>query len=376
MSQNSYIVLKDHKIFFVGGTDFKTNNKVFKRGQMYVESFKPKKTNGKKIILIHGGGQSGAGFISTADGRRGWLHNFLDKGYEVYIVDQPGRARSGYSEILYGKYLERETNLDDAERRFTAMATKGNWPQAKTHTQWPSNGLRGDQVFEQYMASQVNTMADRIDIEEMSKIALSDLIDQIGDTAVLGHSQGGPFCWLAADVRPKQVKACIAVEPNGPPFFNVSYGGIQHSHLDKQTFKKNDFDKDWYQTSSEPDRPNGITYSALTYDPPLKQGEKLIPEIDTQKTPDNLVQCFLQKEPARKLVNLSKTKILILTAESSYHAPYDHGTSNFLKQAGVNHDFIRLEDHKIKGNGHMMMHEKNSNEVSNFIMNWLDKNYG
>jgi len=376
MSQNSDIVLKDHKIFFVGGTDFKINNKVFKRGQMYVESFKPKNTNGKKIILIHGGGQSGAGFISTADGRRGWLHNFLDKGYEVYIVDQPGRARSGYSENLYGKYLERETNLDDAERRFTAMSTKGNWPQAKTHTELPSNGIRGDQVFEQYMASQVNTMADRIDIEEMSKIALSELIDKIGDTAVLGHSQGGPFCWLAADVRPKQVKACVAVEPNGPPFFNVSYGGIQHSHLDKQTFKKNDFDKGWYQTSSEPDRPNGITYSALTYDPPLKQGEKLIPEIDTQKTPDNLVQCFLQKEPARKLVNLSKTKILILTAESSYHAPYDHGTSNFLKQAGVNHDFIRLEDHKIKGNGHMMMHEKNSNEVSNFIMNWLDKNYG
>ena len=342
---------------------------------MYVESFKPKNSNEKKIVLIHGGGQSGAGFISTADGRRGWLHSFLDKGYEVYIVDQPGRARSGYSENLYGKYLERETNLDDAERRFTAMATKGNWPQAKTHTQWPSNGLRGDQVFEQYMASQVNTMADRIDIEEMSKIALSDLIDQIGDTAVLGHSQGGPFCWLAADVRPQRVKACVAVEPNGPPFFNVSYGGIQHSHLDKQTFKKNDFDKDWYQTSSEPDRPCGITYSALTYDPPLKQGEKLIPEIDTQKTPENLVQCFLQKEPARKLVNLAKTNILILTAESSYHAPYDHGTSNFLKQAGVNHDFIRLEDHEIKGNGHMMMHEKNSNEVSNFIMNWLDKNY-
>ena len=96
------------------------------------------------------------------------------------------------------------------------------------------------------------------------------------------------------DVRPQRVKACVAVEPNGPPFFNVSYGGIQHSHLDKQTFKKNDFDKDWYQTSSEPDRPCGITYSALTYDPPLKQGEKLIPEIDTQKH-ENLVQCFLQK---------------------------------------------------------------------------------
>ena len=369
------INLKDHKIFFVGGDDFVKDGKTYRRGQMYVEFFSPKRSNHKNIILIHGGGQSGAGFITTADGRRGWLHDFLKKGYSVYVVDQPGRARSGYSEKLYGKYLERETNLDDAERRFTAMSKKGNWPQAKTHTQWSGTGLRGEEVFEQYMASQVNTMADRVDIEEMSKKALADLIDLIGETAVLGHSQGGPFCWLASDVRPEKVKACVAVEPNGPPFFNVSYGGVQHSHLDKQTFKKNDFDKDWYQTSLEPDRPNGITYSALTYDPPLQNGEKLIPELDKNPTSDDLVQCFLQKEPARKLVNLSKTNILILTAESSYHAPYDHGTSNFLTQAGVKHDFIRLQDHNINGNGHMMMHEKNSSEVCNFIVSWLEKNY-
>ena len=87
------------------------------------------------------------------------------------------------------------------------------------------------------------------------------------------------------------------------------------------------------------------------------------------------MQCFLQKEPAKKLINLSKVNILILTAESSYHAPYDHGTSNFLKQAGVDHDFIRLEDHGIKGNGHMMMHEKNSREISKFINNWIEKYY-
>ena len=375
MVDTSEINLKEHKIFFVGGQDYLVNNKTVIRGQMYVESFKPIKSNNKNIILIHGGGQSGVGFITTADGRRGWLHDFLSFGFSVYVVDQPGRARSGYSESLYGKFIDRETNIDDVERRFTAMAKKGNWPQAKTHNQWPGSGLRGDKIFEQYMASQVNTMSDRIYIEEMSKKALAELIDLIGNTAVLGHSQGGPFCWLAADLKPDKVKSCIAVEPNGPPFFNISYGGVQHSHLNKQTFKRNEFDKDWYQTSSEPDRPNGITYSPLTYDPPLKNDEKLEPELDKNYTSENLVQCFLQKEPARKLVNLSKVNILILTAESSYHAPYDHGTSNFLKQAGVDHDFIRLEDHDIKGNGHMMMHEKNSREVSNFINNWIEKNY-
>ena len=375
METKSIINLKDHKIFFVGGDSFLADGKKVIRGQMYVEQFEPLKTNNKKIILIHGGGQSGAGFITTADGRRGWMHDFLSLGYTVYVVDQPGRARSGYSKKLYGEYIDRETNIDDAERRFTGMSKKGNWPQSKAHNQWPGTGLRGDNIFEQYMASQVNTMSDRIYIEEMSKKALCELIDLIGDTAVLGHSQGGPFCWLATDLRPEKVKCCIAVEPNGPPFFNVSYGGVQHSHLDKQTFKKNKHDKDWYQTSSETDRPNGITYSPLTYDPPLKKDEKLIPELDKNKTKDNLVQCFLQKEPARKLKNFSKTNILILTGEASYHAPYDHGTSNFLKQAGVKHEFIRLEDHEIKGNGHMMMHEKNSKKISTFISNWIEKNY-
>ena len=50
---------------------------------MYVECFKPTKSNNKNIILIHGGGQSGAGFITTADGRKGWLHDFLSFGFSV-----------------------------------------------------------------------------------------------------------------------------------------------------------------------------------------------------------------------------------------------------------------------------------------------------
>ena len=212
MNKNSEINLKEHKIFFVGGKIQKVKDNNILKGKMYVESFIPAKSNNKNIILIHGGGQSGSGFITTADGRRGWLHDFLSHGYSVYVVDQPGRARSGYSSTLYGEYMDRETNIEDAERRFTAMAKKGNWPQAKLHNQWPGSGLRGDKIFEEYMASQVNTMSDRVYIEEMSKLALSELIDLVGETVVLGHSQGGPFCWLAADVRPDKVKACVAVE--------------------------------------------------------------------------------------------------------------------------------------------------------------------
>ena len=67
--------------------------------------------------------------------------------------------------------------MDDCERRFTAMKDLGNWPQAKLHSQWPESGKRGNKIFDQYMASQVNTMTDRIETETMSRIALADLLD-------------------------------------------------------------------------------------------------------------------------------------------------------------------------------------------------------
>ena len=86
-----------------------------------------------------------------------------------------------------------------------------------------------------------------------------------------------------------------------------------------------------------------------------------------------LVRCWLQAEPPRKLVNLAGLPILIVTAEASYHAPYDHCTSHFLRQAGVEHDFVRLADHGIRGNGHMMMLEKNNLEISAFLRRWLEK---
>jgi hypothetical protein len=43
-----------------------------------------------------------------------------------------------------------------------------------------------------------------------------------------------------------------------------------------------------------------------------------------------------------------------------------------LKQAGVDHDFIRLADIGIHGNGHFLMQEKNNLEVVAVIANWLD----
>ena len=68
--------------------------------------------------------------------------------------------------------------------------------------------------------------------------------------------------------------------------------------------------------------------------------------------------------------------MLMLTAEASYHAPFDHCTVDYLRQGGVNVDFIRLEDKGIHGNGHMMMLENNSLEIAKLLEQWIENKCG
>ena len=81
-------------------------------------------------------------------------------------------------------------------------------------------------------------------------------------------------------------------------------------------------------------------------------------------------------EPARKLVAVGERPIMVLEAEASFYAGYNHCNVEYLQQAGVGVTFIKLADFGIHGNGHMMMLEKNSDQVAQVIANWLDKAVG
>ena len=83
---------------------------------------------------------------------------------------------------------------------------------------------------------------------------------------------------------------------------------------------------------------------------------------------------FLQEEPARKLPNLKNTKVLFVTADSSFASPGNPGGVAFLKQAGVQAEELRLGALGINGNGHMMMVEKNNREVLQPLIDWMNKN--
>jgi pimeloyl-ACP methyl ester carboxylesterase len=325
-------------------------------GQLYAEYQIPaRRTHPFPIVMIHGLWQSGTNFTGTADGREGWAQFFLRQGYAIYIVDQPGRGRSAYNADIYTAF--RQPDLEDVQRRFIAPERYNLWPQAHLHTQWPGKGAPGDPIFDQFFSSQLQSIGDLTLQIGLTRDGVLALLDKIGPAIIMTHSQSGAFGWPIADARPDLVKAIIAVEPSGPPFFNTDIAPAP----------------EWFRDSATQPRRWGLTDVPLSYSPPIKDPKEL--GIERQDKPDgpDMVRCWLQKPPARQLLNLQNVPILIVTAEASYHAPYDHCTVKFLEQAGAHPTFSRLADSGIHGNGHMMMLEKNNKEIAELMSRWLSK---
>lgn len=346
--------IADQGCFFAGGRYVVSGNGRTIAGQMFVQYQIPKhRRHPIPLVMIHGGGQTAANFLGTPDGRRGWADYFVARGYAVYVVDQPGRGRSGYFNRSYGKSAHR--NTESVEGRFTAPERVGSWPQAALHTQWPGDGIAGDPAFDQFYASQVESMEDIAALEGMMREAGGALLERIGPAVLLTHSQGGPFGWTIADARPALTRGIVAIEPNGAPVYEVKFTGPP----------------DYFEDDTVT-RPWGITRGPLTFMPAAATAADM--KFVREEKPDGsgCVRCWLQAEPARQLPNLKGIPILIVTAEASYHAPYDHCTSRFLHQAGVEHDFVRLAEVGIHGNGHMMMLEKNNLEIAEYLRQWID----
>ena len=359
-NQQQPLAIADQGCFFVGGkyveTQMGTQKGRISGGQMYVQYQIPaRQTHPYPLVMIHGGGQTGVNFLGTPDGRRGWADYFVANGYAVYVVDQPSRGRSGFISKIYGEAANR--SAEAVADRFTAPENVKLWPQAHLHTQWPGSGMAGDAAFDQFYASQVESMIDAGVGELMMREAGSALLDRIGPAILITHSQGGPLGWTIADARPRLVKGIVAVEPNGAPLYEIKFTGAP----------------DYFEDDVIA-RPWGITRHALTFSPPAATASEIKFVKQEQADGPGLVRCWLQAEPARQLTSLKGIPILMVTAEASYHAPYDHGTSLFLKQAGVEHTFVRLADAGIRGNGHMMMLEKNNLEIARYFDNWLKAN--
>jgi pimeloyl-ACP methyl ester carboxylesterase len=339
---------------YVGGKTMQVDGREYFYGQMYVEIKIPAhQTHPYPIIMVHGGSMSGTNYTGTPDGREGWAQYFVRRGYAVYVVDQPGRGRSGFLTAASGPM--RNSERSNSASRFVSQEKFKLWPQATLHTQWPGTGAADDPATLQLAMSQLPAIEDFNNQQPLNRDALIALMEKIGPSILLTHSQAGAFTWPVADARPDLVKAILAVEPNGPPFYQVEFIGAP----------------DWFKQGPLA-LPYGISILPLTYAPAVSNPSELhIAQQDKADGPD-LVRCWLQQDPPRQLPNL-KMPILVLSSEASYHAPYDHCTVKYLQQAGVKPAFIRLADRGIHGNSHMLMVERNNKDSAAVIEQWLDQ---
>lgn len=330
------------------------------------------------IIMIHGSQQTGANYLGTPDQRAGWAAFYVRHGWPVYVIDQPGRGKSGYfpwvsagpppvvGEQDYGMQGANPSPLT-VQHMFTApeLTVPLAWPQAARHTQWPGgygSGVPGEYAFDQFFASQVANMPNGNQALALTTAAVTALIEKIGPAIIVTHSMTGPLSWLIPQANPGKIKAILAIEPTG------------NSSLSGDTAPGTNCGLSNGGSSFTPDLCLHFTPPisdpadlALTKTPPPAGGIQGEPATD-------LKSCWLQgSATVHQLPWLNGIPILIQTGEASYHATYDYCTSAFLTQAGVKNNWLYLPTVGITGNGHMEMLEANNLEIAALDELWLSK---
>lgn len=312
-------------------------------GSLYVELWRADVVRPVPVIMVHGGGQTGTCFTTKPDGSQGWAQYFARRGFAVYVIDEPTRGRSLNSVTADGQ-LGGDIPPSILEKLWTATAKHRLWPAAAQHTQWPGEGVRNDPVFDRFFASQVPQLLDHAKMEAGAQKAIASLLREIGPAILLTHSQGGSTGWLVADACPQLVKGILAVEPAGGPFYREPFLAQLVGYSEQAIAQ-----------------PYGITSAPITY----------VPAVDR---PEDL----LDWEPAnegglgRRLPNLMGIPITIVTAEASYHRESDPKVSRFLLSMGVVHNHLHLSEIGLKGNGHMLMLEKNSDEIAETLIQTIE----
>ncbi|KAM0241790.1 hypothetical protein ACHAPO_001484 [Fusarium lateritium] len=360
-------------------------------GQMYVECLEPaERLHPYPIILIHGDFHTGQ--TTKPDGQPGWASFFLKKGFQVMIVDLPPSGRSNF--LTTSHYTHRDVGLNSSSLKAPAVETTLTAPgiprapnvplqyeKAAFHNKWPGTGQRGDPIFAKYCASLVTLHLSKVERQSLAQNALQALLRHVGKSILVGEGAGGNTTWLAADVEPDLVAAAIAIEPVGPPF------GTACPREGNPYRKLNPFIE-----RQEGTRLYGLSDIPITYDPPAHHHEGYDPPsrepLDLIKViaPDGRSECFMQRAPddratstnkpsgrVRQLINIKKVPCMIVTAHASSHSMYDWAVVAFLMQAGVEVDWIRLEEIGIEGNGHLMFLETNSDEVAQVLNDWISR---
>ena len=282
-------------VFSPGGVPAKIDpNGTYMTGGMYAQYMIPSRQRGAAPLLMwHGGGLTGVCWETTPDGREGFQHYFLRRGWPVYISDAVERGRSGFSapEIMGGEPLF--LTIDNPYERFRIGDGPGSFARGST---LPGCAFPADRAsYLQFTKQNVPRWTTTDDATTAAYIAY---LEKVGPSVVMVHSQGGFFGWTVAQARPHLFKALVLLEPAAVP-------------------------------------------------PPQPQSLKDIPQLVVYG--DNFA------------------------ADSRWPTIRANGVkfAEGIRAAGGSVDVVDLPDRGIKGNSHMMMMDRNNEQVAAVVQDWL-----
>lgn len=224
-SSESPLVLKSRGSFFVGGEQVeKTAAELGSFGpddritinQMYVEYMVPDGEAKTPVIMVHGATLSGKTYDTTPDGRMGWYEYFVRQNHPAYVVDQVGRARSGFDQSAFNNVRAGQVSPDQQPNMLRLGDRFGAWTNfrigpepGKTfpETQFPVDAA--DEISKQGVPDLLGTSR----IENPTWKALSDLAVQLNGAVLLSHSQSGPFPLASAIINDEGIRGIVMVEP-------------------------------------------------------------------------------------------------------------------------------------------------------------------
>lgn len=177
----------------------------------YVKSYIPAELSSPyPVVLLHGGGMSGAMWETTPDGRDGWMNMFIDAGYATYVMDNVGRGRAGWPAIDMDQLGSIVLRTQEEAWTLFRFGEKGGFPHQKP---FPWQRFPVDKMSEFSAQFVPRWLAHR----KESAHALTCLLEKIGPAIVVVHSQGGEAVFDAVQACPSLINKLVLVEPSAFP---------------------------------------------------------------------------------------------------------------------------------------------------------------
>lgn len=224
------ITLKDFGSFHVGGKQVTISgqpkkhinftpqasfehdpNGTFQIEHAYVQYFIPEPLQHElPVLMIHGGGMTGANWETTPDGRPGWIQRFLEAGYATYVIDNVERGRAGWCALPDQWAGEPIMRPDVQAWELFRFGKVEDFPSRKpfAEMQFPIEALT---QFSQHSVPRWTTT------DAPMKAGILAALERIGPCIVICHSQGGELSLDTVGQRPDLVRHAISLEGSGFP---------------------------------------------------------------------------------------------------------------------------------------------------------------